>query len=301
MIRARNAVLAAAAATLLAGCVINSNKFPRPRDLPPNWLVDRLRVLAVAPEPPEATPGQQVSFSALIADPDQVVQQVVWVACPPTQSGDFGCNPDLSQLPDNPTPEDLQALGVIGLQPLYQPVYTPPSDLLDGLDPIAINEGVEVTIQVVAMPAITDTASFDYNQVEAAFKRLVVSEAATPNHNPVVASFTVEGEPVSPDQAYIFDAGVTYHVGVRLTDDSVEHYRYLNSDGAWEDRTEEPFVTLYASDGDMAEQYGLYADSPLLEGRWTAPSGFRESGTLYAAVRDRRGGMAWAVQPYTVR
>ena len=37
--------LTAIACLLLTGCVLNSDKYPRPRDLAPNWLVDRTRLL----------------------------------------------------------------------------------------------------------------------------------------------------------------------------------------------------------------------------------------------------------------
>ena len=229
----------------LSACVIGSNKYQRPRDLDAAWYVDRLRVLAIAPEPPEAAPGETVTFSALIADPDEDVQNVVWFACPPTDSGDFGCNPDLEALGDNPTPEDLAEAGVIGFEPGFPPTYTPDEALLEGLTEEEALEGVQVTVQLAALPPFEegDTA-IDFNEVEVAFKRLVVSRAETPNHNPIVFELVVEDVSVPLDSSIEVDAGSEYNVGVRLVAETVEEYRYLNEDGEWEDRVEEPYVAI---------------------------------------------------------
>ena len=67
---------------------------------------------------------------------------------------------------------------------------------------------------------------------------------------------------------------------------------------------EEPYVAIYATGGEVSESLGLsgeYGDPATFDGRWIAPSDANETGTLYAVVRDRRGGQAWALLPYTVR
>ncbi len=289
---------------LLAGCVLGSDRYARPRDLPSAWHIDRVRVLAVAPEPPEAAPGDTVTFTALIADPEEEVQTVVWLACDPGSASGFGCSPDFADLPEDPTREDLEERGVIGISPFLPPVYEVPEDLLDGLSEAEARAGLQVTVQVLALPALEDDEldDFDFNEVEAAFKRLVVSDKAVRNQNPVVTGVVVSGTAVPAGAVIELDRGLEYAVTVSLQPESIEAYTYINSDGELEDRVEEPYVTLFATDGQMAEQYGLYRDDPVLHGpRWQAPDEADAEGTLYLVVRDRRGGMAFTQQSYRVR
>ncbi|MBW1877119.1 MAG: hypothetical protein JRI25_19220 [Deltaproteobacteria bacterium] len=299
------ALSAAALAALVSGCVINGDKYKRPRDLEDGYEVNRLRLLAIRPEPPEAVPGEMVTFEVLIADPDEVVETVIWLACPLTASGDFGCNVDLDALGDDPTPEDLAAAGVIGIEPLFPPQYVPDEALLEGLDDTEVQEGVSVIIQILAFPAAEqDAEEIDFGEVAVGFKRLLVSEAITPNRNPEVAEFLVGGAVIPEDAIVAVEPGLEYTLGVRLEADSVESYQYLNSEGTIEDRVEQPYVTWYAAGGHVSEPWGLYGrfgDDPLLEGRWIAPENVGAQGTWYGVVRDRRGGMAWVVQDWLVQ
>jgi hypothetical protein len=292
------------AAALAAGCVIGGDKYKRPRDLEDGFEVTRLRLLAIQPEPPEVAPGEMVTFQALVADPDEVVETVIWLACPLTASGDFGCNVDLDALGDDPTPEELAAAGVIGIEPIFPPQYVPDEALLDGLDEDEVLEGVSVIIQILAFPAAEEGAEeIDFGEVAVGFKRLVVSEAPTPNGNPEVAEVLV-GETLVPQGAIVeVEPGLEYTLGVRLDADTVEPYEYLNSEGVIEDRVEEPYVTWYAAGGHVSEPWGLYGrfgDDPLLEGRWIAPDEAGAEGTFYGVVRDRRGGLTWVVQDWRV-
>src|SRR5690606_9701765 len=123
-----------------------------------------------------------------------------------------------------------------------------------------------------------------------------------PNQNPRVESVFASDNPVPADAILELDRGLEYSVTVALTPDSIEEYTFINGDGVTEDRVEEPFVTLFATGGTLAEPYGLYRGDPVLTGpRWRAPDEAGEEGTLVFVVRDRRGGMAFAEQPYRVR
>jgi len=307
LLRAASArlVCAAVLTALAAGCVIGNDKYKRPRDLEDGYGINRLRILAIRPDPPEVAPGETVTFQALIADPDEVVETVIWLACPLTDSGDFGCNVDLDALGNDPTPEELAAAGVIGVEPLFPPRYVPDEALLDGLDETEVLEGVSVIIQILALPAAEEgMEEIDFGEVAVGFKRLVVSEAPTPNHNPEIAELLVGGSLIPEGATVEVEPGLEYTLGVRLEADSVESYQYLNSEGVMEDRVEEPLVTWYADGGDVSEPWGLYGrfgDDPLLEGRWIAPREVGAEGTWYGVVRDRRGGMTWIVQDYRVR
>jgi hypothetical protein len=289
---------------LLSGCVINKNKYPRPRDLPPSWLIDRVRILAVQADPPEATPGTQVHFTALITDPNDEVDLTVWLACPPDLSGGAGCAVDLGSLSGSPTPEELAAAGVIGIEPGLPPTYTPDESLLADLTDDQRLEGLNVTVQVAAFPSsMLEDTDFDpdaYNQVEVGYKRLVVSDAATPNHNPTIAAFTVDGVEIPPGTVAEVDHAQKFELGIVIPPEAIETYEYKDREGQVEERTEQPYATWYCTGGTVGEYWTLY---PYTQANWTSPADASEtpSVTCWAVVRDRRGGMAWVEQALTIR
>ncbi len=306
----RSAVLAAVVAGL-SSCVIGNDKYPRPRDLSPTWLVDRTRVLAVVAEPPEIAPGERATFQALLATPGAEAPEdgglsKLWLACPVDDEGNgFGCIVDFESLDlENATPQELADLGFIGFEPGLPPSYFAPPDLLDELTEEERLEGRYVNVQVTALPDELLTATtgaapeLDFNEVEVAYKRLVVSEALTPNHNPSILTFTVDRTLVAADTVVEVDAEQSYDLGVLLPDGSREAYLFVNSDGVEEQRVEEPYVAWYATGGEMLEEVTLY---PYLEATWVAPAEPGAEGTWYAVLRDRRGGQAFWIQRYVVR
>ncbi|MFT4622075.1 MAG: hypothetical protein ACI8PZ_000728 [Myxococcota bacterium] len=291
---------------LLVGCVINGDRYRRPNELSPVWFVDRARVLAVQAEPPEIRPGQTASFEALLATPDsEEPYSVVWIACPADGGGiGFGCALDFADIDlTNATPDQLAALGFIGFEPLLPPVYTAPDDILDGLDDPARREGAYVLIQVTAIPpgALDEgrrgNPEIDFNEVEAAYKRLIVSEATTPNHNPVPGPFSVAGRTVAPGSIVHVDPDQPYKLALEIPTASVESYEFVNRDGEVEIRVEEPYVAWFSTDGEMAEEVTLY---PYTAADWYSPSKRGAAGTWYAVVRDRRGGQGWHTQQWVV-
>ena len=291
---------------LIAGCVIGSDKYPRPRDLPQANLVDRLRVLAIKAEPPEVRPGEPVAIEGLVVDPNTQAPLVVWLACESEDDSGvgFGCAVDLSSIDfETSTFDELIAAGVIGVEPGFSPTYTPSPNLLDDLAPEDREEGVYVTVQVTAIPGdlltepTDDAASFDFNEVEVAYKRLVVSEASTPNSNPKIVEFLVNGEAMAPGQIAAIPSDQTINLEAVFSTDSVETYSYTNSDGVVESRVEEPYITWYSDQGQFLSPYSLY---PYLETSWRGTDDSEAQGTWWAVVRDRRGGMTWYEQPWVV-
>jgi len=276
----------------LSACVINNNKFTRPRDLEDSWSVTKPRLLAVQAVPAEPRPGEVVSFRALLADPNGEIESILWIACPSPDDGGtgFGCIADSEE--------------VIGLQPLQQPIYTTPLDLLDGLDERARQEGRYVLVQVTGLPPLDltepeiDFENIDFNEVEAGYKRIIISEATTPNNNPALLGTTADGADLPPGSVLEVDPGQDYDIGVILDDRTIEEYLYLTREGFVEQRTEEPYVTWYATAGEVAEPYTLY---PFLEATWTAPEEPGTEGTLWAVARDRRGGQDWLEINFRVR
>jgi hypothetical protein len=288
---------------LLAGCVINGDKYPRPRDLTPAWKVDKPRILAVVAEPPEARPGELVTFSALVGRPpgDEDLDYRVWLACPLDESVGATCGTSLDGLDlEELDPEALAELGLIGFEPFLPPAYVVPTDALDALSPEDRLEGTYVLVQTTVLPpeAIEDPeVQLDPATLEASYKRLVVSLAPTPNHNPGFVAFGVDGIRVPADGVVHVDRLQVYDLEVVLSAGSIETYTFVNSDGVEEERVEEPYVAWYATDGDMTEEVTLY---PYLQATWVAPERSGTRGTWYAVARDRRGGMAFWTQSWVV-
>ena len=296
---------------LATSCVIGNDKYPRPRDLSPTWLVDRTRVLSVVAEPPEIRPGERATFSALLATPDADQPEdgglsKLWLACPVDDAGNgFGCVVDFDSLDiEELGPDELAELGFIGFEPGLPPAYTAPADLLDDLDEEERVEGSYVNVQLTALPdellagTSSDAPELDFNEVEVAYKRLVVSEARTPNHNPSIATFVVDRLEVPADAVVQVDPKQEYDLGIQLPDGTRELYEFVTSSGEVEERVEEPYASWYSTGGEVQEEVTLY---PYLESTWASPETSGEEGTWYVVLRDRRGGMAWWTQRWVVR
>ncbi len=301
----RHHILLSLLALSLTGCPIGNNKYPRPVDLNPAWKVDRLRVLGIRAEPPEAKPGELVSFQALVVDPESSASVTAWLACAPDEgSTDFGCALDSDFDFTSASADDLTDAGFIGFEPTIPPRYVPPASLLDGLDEgFEADRGVQVTIQILVLPQTVVEHGFedgfDFNQVEAAFKRLIVSDDDSPNANPDVAGFAVDGMPIPPGTIAEVDRSQVYEIGLALQDGAVEAYVYTNEEGAIEERVEQPYALWYTTGGDLLEDATLF---PFLEATWRAPGeDGPEEGTLWAVVRDRRGGLAWSSLQWRIR
>jgi hypothetical protein len=151
---------------------------------------------------------------------------------------------------------------------------------------------------VTALPSTTledPPDDLDFNEIEIGYKRLVVSEATTPNQNPAIFEFVVDRLTVLPDTLVHVEPEQAYELGVILEENLVETYEYLTRDGVVEKRREEPYASWYTTDGEMLEPITLY---PYTEATWRAPKKSGVSGLWYAVVRDRRGGMTWYVQEW---
>ena len=279
-------------------------------DFTQEWLVDRTRVLAIQAEPPEAASGQLVTLSALVVDPNGE-PEAAWVACTmPVDCPDFEAVQSLAAADTSAMSAeelaawqaDAAAAGFLGFGAGLSPtlvvsgVGAPPGDtgipdtgLRDTADTAStdsgsVSMGSELVLIVDALPvgkALGDVTLGDPKATEVASKGLTVSDSATPNQNPGVASLTVDG-----DDAATVSRGSSASLKATLTDGSAESY--LDEDG--ETQTEEPTVSYYVAAGSLM-QSSAAADEP--EVSWTAPE---SAGTVnvWVVVRDGRGGMSWA-------
>lgn len=261
-----------------------------------SWQIDRLRVLAVAATPAEPRPGDVVTFDALILSPARPLAGSVWFLCSSDASSDYGCEVDPSLVrggdPEEMDFEALQAAGLIGFLPAMPPTWLVPTDFLDALAEEDRLEGTFAMTYITAIPEFEDSEEFDEDELEIAYKRVPVSLATTPNHNPAVAGWRVDGFEVADGATVRLDAGQAYTVECILADDAVETYTFRNEAGSDETRTEEPYLSWYLQEGSFDQTNTLYPTASVVYFAPDEPTLARQ--TIWTVVRDRRGGMGWA-------
>lgn len=257
------------------------------------WQIDRLRILGVAAEPAEPRPGDFVTFSALTVSPKVPIAATVWTICADATSDQFGCGGgadslDLGSDPENFDFEAFAAAGGIGIEPFLPPTWTVPGTLLDALNEQEKLEGTTALVNLVSVP---DQKEVDEDDVEIAFKRVPVSLAVTPNHNPTLTGWRVDGNEVAASAVVSLKRGQTYDIEPILAADAVEDYVYRTKAGTDEDRTEEPYFSWYLEEGMFDQANSLY---PEVAVEYTVPTKPEaDTGTVWTVMRDRRGGMAW--------
>ncbi|MEY3214557.1 MAG: hypothetical protein RIT28_5038 [Pseudomonadota bacterium] len=261
---------------LLSGCLTQT--------LSPSWFVDRTRLLAVRAEPAEPRPGDLVSFTSLAVDPAQDLL-IVWTGCVLESSSSFGCDTT-----------DPDAISLLGVEPLLPPSLQVPVDLLDDLAEEDRAEGKNYFLTLSALPGDTDLGAIEEldqdDLLELGIKRLPVSESAQPNTNPDIPHLRIDDLiDVMPGDVLTVQRGQTYSIEPILSDDAIDEYDFVTSDGVTEARVEEPYFTFYATDGSYEVNYSLYPNSAV---DWTAPvDPLSDTLTIWSVVRDRRGGMGW--------
>ena len=127
-------------------------------------------------------------------------------------------------------------------------------------------------------------------------KRMPVSEAETPNHNPDIIDFEINGTALNGDETFTATSGTTYTIDPVVPAGHTETYAYVNRDGEKEYRSESLYFVWYTEPGATGRKSASFEQplslAPYTSVEWTAP---KQSGAvmLYVVVRDRRGGMGW--------
>ena len=277
-----------------------------PIEVAESWQIDRMRILAIAAEPAEPRPGDKVTFSSLIVSPNQPVACSAWLGC----SGDAGaCG--FGALPDSGTQDTAAAAaGFLGVDPYLPPTWTVPETALDGLDDSQKLEGVTSMVTVIALSncdallqgQVDDAQSLlegGKDDSEIAYKRIPVSLATTPNHNPVLTGLTVDKLPIAPGARVSLDPGETYTLEVQLAEDAVESYSYRDTSGVDETRTEAPYFSWYCQEGSFDQTNTLWDTTHV---QYTTPSDPKQADqSVWVVARDRRGGMGWYELPVHLR
>jgi len=295
--------------TLLVGSALLLSSCAEPVQLSRSWVVDRLRILAVRAEPAEPGPGDTVTFEGLVVSPEAQLELVMWIGCLGKDLDVFGCEIDASILddlgdfdPESMTPDELlelyttlQDAGLMGVEPYLAPSFDVPADILDDLNEEERNEGLSLFVQVTAIPQ----GASGEDDTELGLKRVPVSGAATPNHNPAIEQLLFDGVAVAADTRVEVDAGESYVLEPVLSADSIESYEYLMVDGSWEERVEEPYFSIYIEQGSVDAINTLH---PFSDFEWTAPDDPEDPEmTVWVVAQDRRGGMSWWSQAIVVR
>jgi hypothetical protein len=112
-------------------------------------------------------------------------------------------------------------------------------------------------------------------------KRVEASSSSSPNTNPAIAAFTVNGTAASTEPTVSAGDEVTVSV-------SAEAGAAESHDGT----TEELMVSWFATGGELDEERTLEAEEARFDVTWTAPP---DPGAvaMWAVLRDGRGGVSW--------
>lgn len=248
-------------------------------------------------------------FSSLTyAPPDDPIEGALWIGCLTEADSQTGCAfdesafNDLKSLDKNSSPAEIEEAfqrlneaGFLGLEPDWPPMWIIPDDALEGVEDRL--EGVSAFVNISLLPKDASALGDDDPDLEAGFKRIAVSEATSPNHNPDIKDIVVAGTPIGDAKGFTARTGRTYILDPILEDGHIETYSYITSSGEEEQREEEPYFTWYTELGtdNKSKQarfdtdYSLYPYSSV---EWTAPE---VAGTIriHVVTRDRRGGMGW--------
>ena len=277
-------------------------------DMTPVSLVARVRVLAVVSEPPEVQPGQSADWRALLAAPPGDVEDIhfSFTQCTPVEGG---CLEYLEALEltsgDEAAAESLYLATAtrsgsgkvenLMLEVTGSDISTPHSALGRGIPMV---QSLVDLVVCESEGCETETAG---DGVYTATKRLVISNATSPNRNPHLQSVTLdETDVLEPGANPLLVAGEEYTLTARLTPDSVEHYTYVSPEGIPEERVEVPYVRWFSTAGSFSTPRSDFVRDE--KGDMSARTTFVSqdvSGTsvgLYAVVWDGRGGMdcaAW--------
>ena len=290
----------------------------------PETLVADMRVLGIRSTPADLSPGETARLEALTPDPTGQPTTVLWLGC---EADPFNLNRTAcadTQLLDNPgslagadggLPNGVSVIG-FNTSAAYR---TSPGlfDVLPSGDPRrqtgTVGQVVAITVAEAVSPVATREelqALFDRVQrkdVKAivALFRVVISESSERNSNPVVGPLTLDGV-AWPDGARVAvkpGAPVTFDVEAPAA--AFEAYTTLTPDGP-KAQTERLLAAWYSTAGRFSQSSTALREdvktlfTPPGSGDPTDVVPDRRAATLWAVVRDTRGGQSWREWPLYV-
>lgn len=303
-----------AAMLLLAAC----GEQPKPET-----LVENLRVLSITAEPPEIHPGESADLGILQLDPSRPggVTTVVWVGCDPDPFGlgRSACNDTTALLQPTSFTTFPPGVRILGIGPHAS--YGVPRDLFGPLaadDPNRQNGVVGQILAVVIGEKVNPTASdeelrvlfgrIEKQQVQSlmGLTRATVSERAELNHNPLISGLVVSGAELPRGGTLLLQPG--QEVPLELTAPAASRETYtLRLPSGDETRAEHLVVSWYSTGGrftparaDLDTGSGTLYLAPGSTKVAADPVPDRRQGSLWAVLRDNRGGQAWQQFPFFI-
>lgn len=272
----RLAALPAALALLLAGCA---------EEFTPASVLEETRILAVAADPLEAGPGDEVTVSALVhEDPGEPVVSESWTFCPLTTGaqGAFAC-----VLPacETALPPSL----TVNPYALAEACLAAAGGSVPG-GGAGVPAEVESVFRLRVQTGPRAAAGLPPRE---AVLRLPLSTAppTVRNQAPVLERVTVGGAPATPGAVAgtLAAAGGRLDVAAAVDPLSIDAY----VDGTGRTLTESVVVSFFTTAGRFTEDRG---EAPLATTTLEAdelPASATES-RLWVVARDLRGGQAWS-------
>jgi hypothetical protein len=322
--RRRSTVLALFALALALGTTGCDEEFK------PETLLSGFRVLGVRANPAELKPGQTAVLQALIVDPSRPGKRntVLWLGCDPDpfNLGRSACS-DVGELADPaaltaPSPDGGQAelppgMHVIGFN--ENAAYTAPADAFAQLpesDPrrkagtvaqvlaITVAEEVSLGASQAELAALFERVRNKEVQSVMALFRIRISEDAQANKNPELSELLVDGAKLPLGARLRLPASVKTNLTLTAPASSFEEFDQLTPDNPQPvHKTETLIAAWYSTAGRFTE--ARVAIGSETEELFTAPGGSAKepvpenrSGSMFAVVRDTRGGQTWVEYPF---
>ena len=281
-------------------------------DLAHKEIVLGPRVLEIVADPPELGAGQTVRLHAMLAG-TVGTPRFHWVACNGDTAAFSGVGGFGAGVADDGCTGDA---GIhVPLGDATAAVFTVPVALADvaairaALGPSIPAAFVDRYLRDVGiLVGVGLTVEVD-GRVLQAYKRVVVSTSATPNHNPPPPRFRVAGRwvgaTVADPETCVADDGMPLTVAagalVNLEPDTdaswFEAYTVLTATGTFQARTEHAYWSWYASSGALDQ---TITQTPTVDDTWQAP-GSAGAQALWVFLRDGRGGTSGCRVSVTVR
>lgn len=282
----------------------------------PETLVDSLRVLAITSEPPEVAPGEPSHVSVLYGDPTRMgeVNTIIWVGCEPDplDLNRSACNDASLLLKPSLITEYPPGLKLLGFGP--KATYASTRGVFDSLDAenlirqngsvgqviaIVIAEDVKVTAMGEELKEIFERIENKETPTAIALTRIVVSQKAQKNQNPVISNLTFDGAPLPLGARLPLRPGQEVQLGVEVPEASREHYVERQPSGPVE-KQETVVGAWYSSSGRFSRERFDVTSSDATTFFAPGSAKFPEDvvpekrqGQLWLVVRDNRGAQAF--------
>lgn len=274
-------------------------------------------------EPPEVAPGQSTTLNILQLDPSRPgqVTTTIWVGCEPDpfNLGRSACNDTTALLQPTSFTSFPQGVRVLGIGPRADYACSPKLfDVLDANDPTRINGTVGQILAVVIGEAINPTASneelrdlfarIEKQQVQSIFAltRVLVSERQVKNSQPRLDGIYVDGVGVPPKAAIQVWPGQKVRLTATAPDSARERYQLQLPDGPTE-RVESLVLSWYSSAGrfssarvELGRDDTTVFSAPGSDDVPDDPVPERRTGSIWAVLRDSRGGQSYEQLRYFV-